>query len=455
MKLNLFILGLITLAAHAYALVARDKLLLPHEDPFFQPPDGWQDKEVGTILRSRKVTIKTLVKDNLKEAWQLLYRTTYTSDDEPTTTVTTVMVPHNAQNDSLVLFADFEDSSADRCAPSYSWRAGSLDDPSASTNVAIAMLYLQEGYIVTMPDKEGNRGAFGSGHVEGRQSLDGIRATLAFDKLGLSKDTRVAGHGYSGGGIQIGWAASLKKTYAPELNVVGWSAGGVPSNLTALIEKINGSPFAGFVVAGLTGVSSTYPEVKEYMEKVFTKQGLEDMEFPKKFCSTGIVLRFLFKDFFAKDFSKVGDRYLYEPVVRNMLEKLTMGTNPDYTPDAPMLLMQAKNDEVAPYEAVKKTYDSWCQEGAQVHLVTLNNPLSGHASTTVTSSVPGFLWVRDRLQGKPAESGCHENKNFDVGINTNALGEDFKGILGILQGFLGDKIGPNDEYLIDWFKKHK
>ena len=154
------------------------------------------------ILRSRKVNINTLVKDNLKEAWQLLYRTTYRSDDEPTTTVTTIMVPHNAQNDSLVLYADFEDAGAPQCAPSYTWRAGLLSDTSSIFNVGIAMLYLQEGYIVTMPDKEGNKGAFGSGHVEGRQSLDGIRATLAFDKIGLNKNARVVGHGYSGGGIQ-------------------------------------------------------------------------------------------------------------------------------------------------------------------------------------------------------------------------------------------------------------
>lgn len=39
--------------------------------------------------------------------------------------------------------------------------------------------------IVTVPDKEGRKNAFASGHVEGRQILDGIRATLAFDKLNL------------------------------------------------------------------------------------------------------------------------------------------------------------------------------------------------------------------------------------------------------------------------------
>ena len=108
MKLGIVAFTLISFAAQALALVARENLPKPQNDPFYQPPDGWESKKVGTILRSRKVNINTLVKDNLKEAWQLLYRTTYRSDDEPTTTVTTIMVPHNAQNDSLVLYADFE-----------------------------------------------------------------------------------------------------------------------------------------------------------------------------------------------------------------------------------------------------------------------------------------------------------------------------------------------------------
>ena len=156
-----------------------------------------------------------------------------------------------SQNDSLVMFGDFEDTGAPECAPSYTWRAGLTSDVSSIANVAIAMLYLQEGYIVTMPDKEGKKGAFASGHVEGRQSLDGIRATLAFDKIGLKKEAKVVGHGYSGGGIQTGWTAALKKTYAPEINTGGWVTGGTPTNLTALVERINKGPFAGYVAGGV------------------------------------------------------------------------------------------------------------------------------------------------------------------------------------------------------------
>ena len=145
MKLSVVAVALVTLAAQALGLVAREKLLEPQEDAFYEPPEGWESKQVGTMLRARKVHMKTVVKENLKEAWQLLYRTTYRTEDEATTTVTTVMVPHNAQNDSLVMFGDFEDTGAPQCAPSYTWRAGLASDVSTIANVAIAMLYLQEG----------------------------------------------------------------------------------------------------------------------------------------------------------------------------------------------------------------------------------------------------------------------------------------------------------------------
>ena len=130
-----------------------------------------------------------------------------------------------------------------------------------------------------------------------------------------------------------------------------------------------------------------------------------------------------------------------------------MGTNPEFTPDTPVLMAHGISDEVAPYEAAHTTYKSWCKNGADVEFLSFVNPVSAHGVTTVTSTVPGFLWNRDRLQGKPVQGGCREIKNYDVGVNSHALGEDFESALGLLKGLLGDKIGPNDEYLKDALHK--
>lgn len=67
------------------------------------------------------------------------------------------------------------------------------------------------------------------------------------------------------------------------------------------MERINKGPFAGYVAGGgggLTGLRSTYPEVKAYTDKVFTKEGRKDMAYPMEHCQVEVVLHLGFKDFF-------------------------------------------------------------------------------------------------------------------------------------------------------------
>lgn len=459
MKLGFVGLTFLVLVAQAWAMVARDSksMLPPDQDPWYQPPDGWEDAELGTIFRSRKVDINTLVKDNLKEAWQLLYRTTYVTDDQPTTSVTTVMVPHNADSDKLVVFADFIDANAPKCSPSYAWRNGLSEDISSVAEAANAMLYLQQGYTVTMPDKQGKINAFASGFIEGRQTLDGVRATLNFDKLKFSNNTKVAGTGYSGAALQAGWAAALRKTYAPELNMVGWTFGGTPTNLTSLLEVLNGGIFSGFLIGGVTGLYDSYDEVKDYFDRVLTKEAKEDLEYTRNHCLVENLLHFLFKDVYKYDFSNKGKDILYDDGLQKVLKTLTMGANPDYTPVDPVLMVHGTADEVIPYNEARKTYHAWCDNGANIKFVTYNSPFTGHMLTFVTTLVPMFMWVRDRLEGRPMQpkSGCSDHKNGEIGLNVNALGEDFRSYLEIIKGLLGEKIGPNDKYLIDNLQKHK
>lgn len=257
----------------------------------------------------------------------------------------------------------------------------------------------------------------------------------------------MVGHGYSGGAIQTGWTAALKKTYAPEINTVGWVAGGTPSNLTALVERINKGPFAGYVAGGLTGLRSTYAEVKAYTDKVFTEEGRKELEYAMEHCQVEVVLHLAFKDFFDKRFSTNGKEYLYEPVVEKALDELTMGTKKEYTRDTPVLMAHGEADEIAPYEAAHKTYEGWCKNGGEVEYLSYENALAGHVGIYATSRVPGILWNRDRLEGKGKEGGCREYKNDDMGENTNALGEEFASTMKGLKGLMGDKIGANDEYL--------
>ena len=57
--------------------------------------------------------------------------------------------------------------------------------------------------------------------------------------------------------------------------------------------------------------------------------------------------------------------------------------------------------------------------------------------------------------GETGGGGCREYKNYDVGVNTKALGEEFETTLKVLKGLMGDKNGPNDEYMRDAVHKRE
>src|SRR4030081_551821 len=74
-------------------LKAGARPLVPGDDPFYQPPPGFEDAEPGTVLRSRDVQLAFLgLIPQRFHATQLLYRTT-DMNNGPLTTVTTVLAP--------------------------------------------------------------------------------------------------------------------------------------------------------------------------------------------------------------------------------------------------------------------------------------------------------------------------------------------------------------------------
>src|SRR6202453_97196 len=99
--------------------------LLPSDDPFYQPPPGYQHAAPGTVLRSRDVELAFLglIPQPVK-ATQLLYRT-MDMHGAPEATVTTVIVPATlgaAQSAPLLSYQCAIDAMSSRCFPSYALR---------------------------------------------------------------------------------------------------------------------------------------------------------------------------------------------------------------------------------------------------------------------------------------------------------------------------------------------
>lgn len=72
--------------------------------------------------------------------------------------------------------------------------------------------FLDRGYIINVPDYEGQRDSFGSGYDAAYCTLDSMRAVLKFSKtlkMVKTDQVKIIGWGYSGGAIAIGWSAQL------------------------------------------------------------------------------------------------------------------------------------------------------------------------------------------------------------------------------------------------------
>lgn len=244
-----------------------DRPVLASLDAFYQPPPGFQHAAPGTVLRSRDVQLGFLGRIPQRvRAVQLLYRTT-NRHGAPEACVTTVLVPaahRPEQPRHLVSYQCAIDALTARCFPSYSLRhranaRGSL----AQFEYLLIAAAVAEGWVVSVPDHEGPEGMWGAPNEPGYRVLDGLRATLNFDQLGLAADSKIGLWGYSGGGLASAWAAETHADYAPELNIVGAVLGSPVGNLGNAFRRLNGTRYAGLPALVVAALAKTYPGLQD------------------------------------------------------------------------------------------------------------------------------------------------------------------------------------------------
>ncbi|WP_334024368.1 lipase family protein [Nocardia terpenica] len=416
----------------------------PYLDHAFYQPDPARvaSAQPGDILAARQVNLANawLIPLNVN-AWQLSYRSTNTRG-EPIAAVATVIVPHRPASTGqrgLLSFQFAEDSLSQNCAPSYTLQMGSLPNP---LNPVIAAEFvevqamLQLGHAVVVPDHQGPNAAFAVGPLGGRITLDGIRAAENFEPAGLpGTATRVALWGYSGGAIPTAHAAELKADYAPELNLVGSATGGLMADIRMAIDYNNGtSSFGGAVLGGLFGVAREYPQVNRFIDRYMNPLGKAIRVIHENQC---VVLQFAGFPFVNIKglFDYPGGDMMRAPELQPVLDELTLGNRG--TPKLPLYIYEAPLDEVMPINADDKTYDIYCRD-PQAQVFYTRELFSEHAIAAVSGAASAVLWLNNRLNGVPAQPGCHNrdvpSEILDpgaIGTFVNTIGQTLASALGI------------------------
>jgi len=384
-------------AAMAQTAATADKNVKPSADAFYKSPSEAElaAAKPGAVLRSRALPASSLWSD-VKEGWQIMYRSSG-QKGQPVAMVTTFLVPKtvSATGKKLVSYQSFYDSLTLNCSPSGELLKGNLFDKTFFKSA------LTKGYYTVVSDYEGLESQWIAAINTGHGVLDGIRAVENFS-ADLDEKTPVGLFGFSGGGFASIWGAELAAQYAPELNIVGVAAGGLPANPINVAKKVDGTFFAGAYIGAVVGLSRAYPEVR--VEDYANDAGVKALADAGTRCLGGTVsgnpellTAYAFKS--GKNYYK-DPNFLDLPEMQAINAENTMGRFP---PKMPVYIWQGTTDELMPMADTEKVVSTYCAAGTTVQFKKLTG-IDHVAGATYLNT--GLNYLIDRFAGKAAPNTC-------------------------------------------------
>ncbi|QIK76090.1 alpha/beta fold hydrolase [Nocardioides piscis] len=374
-------------------------------DAFYTPPASLP-AGMGKIVRAEPsqfwvTPLKVVPVD--ATVTRLMYTSSDRNDDQIAVTGQ-VVVPNKLWSGAgprpVVAYAVGTQGLGDTCAPSRLSDGGGLE----YENFFIAGL-LAKGYSVVATDYQGlgtpGLHTFMSREVQARAVLDSVRAAANVQGSGISASTPVAMMGYSQGGGAAAAAAELAPTYAPELNVVGVAAGGVPGDLLATADHLDGSMVVGFMAYAVLGVGEgTYgmdldPYLNAKGQELFAKVREE--------CVIETVLGHAFTQTSTLTVDGVSvPQMLRRPEFATLLEEQLIGNG--RKPSVPALVYHSTTDDAIPFGAGLGTAQRWCEQGAAVSFVKGYVP--GHVGGAFGFYPEALKFIEARLGGAPVATSC-------------------------------------------------
>lgn len=390
----------LALAAAIALLAACDPT--PDKDAFYTAAVDLSGPP-GTVIRERASTFTLDPVNHTPRpgvtARQLVYRTTGARGQAIAVSGTLLVptTPWLLGNRPLVVYAPGTRGLGDECAPSYTLSQGTDYE-----GLFISAL-LDQGWAVAVTDYEGlgmpGQHTYVVGQSEGRAMLDLARAALSTRAGGLRSNSPVGIVGYSQGGGAAGWAAQLEATYAPELNVRGTVAGGIPSDLARVGEFLEGSPFAAFALMASIGFDAAYPELD--LESFLNEEGQALLADAGDTCLVSVDgIATLLETALSSRHDYTHTDPLADPAWQARFAENRLG---GVRPAAPVLQYHGIVDEIVEYDQAADLRRAWCNRGANVTW----SVLPGEHLLAMVEGFPLVIpWLQARFAGLPTLGNC-------------------------------------------------
>ena len=383
----------------------------PSDASFYTPPSPLPTGNPGTLIWYRPTTVNLGPAAPAVNAWDVLYLST-DADGNPFPVTGTVIVPSAAYSGSgarpVVDYAYGTQGLAQRCAPSLQLSAGTEYDAAAT------LAALEKGYAVVATDYRGyTTGAkptYVDGPDEGDAVLDVDRAASQVPGAGVSLSAKTFVWGYSQGGGAASWAGELQPTYAPEINLAGVAAGGVPADLLALTNFANGSVDSAFVMYSILGLLNANSFISP--GAILNAQGLAYASTLENDCAL--------QDIGPPNSDQDVDQYLNNPLstlLGNPTFNQLVTSNDVGSPPIPVPYFQysGEYDQFVPLPQQFALKQQECAQGVSddYHLYD-----SDHLLTDPAAAPDVVAWIGNLIAGKPAPSTCNLNNPLPSGART-------------------------------------
>jgi hypothetical protein len=408
-----------SVAALTMSLAAQAATVGPADASFYNYPNPFPAGNHGTLISYRTATVKLGATATAAKAWNVVYKSTDSVDVENAVTGT-VIVPTAAWSGTgarpVILYAVGTHGLAQKCAPSLQL-AGGTDYEAANINAA-----LKAGYAVLVTDYQGyltgDAATYLAGKSQGQAVLDIFKAAQGIPGSGIDAKAKVGVWGFSQGGQSAAWAAESLASYAPEINVAGVAAGGIPADFIKSAYNLDGSVGAAFLASGVAGLNAQYPDTLN-IDLIASADGFVALDKLKTQCVFEALFDLQNRSLTSFTNGGIGlDQILKIQDIKNTLIAQNLGTKPITTP---MYQFHGQADEFIPLDQDVALKNAYCTKYPNVYFDLYP---SEHIVTQFQAAGPALAWMADRFNGKAAPSTCSNTAAAPASTSNPTKGTD-------------------------------